>query len=288
MKLLRTINELRQALSRARSAGAGVALVPTMGALHEGHMSLIDAARASLRARGEDGVLVVSVFVNPTQFGPGEDLANYPRKLQADRKLCNARGVDILWAPSVEEMYPAGKSLTSVSVAQLSGMLCGRTRPGHFDGVCTVVAKLLNIVKPDEAYFGEKDYQQVAVLRQMTADLNFPVKMRTCPTIREQDGLAMSSRNAYLSPEHRSQAPALYGALRLAKSMIAQSHPPTNEVVRAMTEYLADQAPAGDVEYIQIVDPLSMKEQARTDSPVRILLAVRFDGARLIDNMAGE
>ncbi len=287
MKLLRTIDELRDALSQVRLAGRRVALVPTMGALHEGHLSLVDAARASLAAVRADGVLVVSIFVNPTQFGPGEDLDSYPRPLQADCDLCETRGVDIVWAPSAEEMYPAEESLTSVSVAQLGEGLCGLARPGHFDGVCTVVAKLLNIAQPDEAYFGEKDYQQAAVLRQMIADLNFPVEMRTCPTVREPDGLALSSRNAYLSAEHRSQAPALGESLQLARELIAKSRPPAEDVVRAMAEHLAARAPAGQVEYIQIVDPQTLKAVQQTDKPVRILLAVRFDGARLIDNAAG-
>ncbi|MFB3893645.1 MAG: pantoate--beta-alanine ligase [Phycisphaerae bacterium] len=218
MRTLRTIRQVRSVTGAARKAGKTVGLVPTMGALHAGHASLIDAARKAT------GFVVVSIFVNPTQFGPNEDFSRYPRTPEKDLALCRKHGADAVFIPSVEEMYPAGAGtrgpMTTVSIKELGDHLCGASRPGHFTGVCTVVSKLFNIVQPDRAFFGAKDYQQATIIRRMAADLDFPVEIVVCPTVREPDGLAMSSRNAYLSPEHRGQAPALHAALRLARDMI--------------------------------------------------------------------
>jgi len=216
--------------------------VPTMGSLHEGHYALIDAARR------ECDFVVVSIFVNPTQFGPGEDYERYPRPLEADLAGCESHGVDAVFAPSADAMYAPGFA-TTVHVEGLTTGLCGRSRPGHFDGVTTVVAKLLNIVLPDVAYFGAKDYQQAAVVRRMAADLNMPLRVEVCPTVREADGLAMSSRNAYLTAEE------------------------------------ARRAPLGRIDYVEIVDPDSLQNVQTIDGPVVAALAVRFPSARLIDNM---
>lgn len=291
METVNKIKDLRSAVARARVAGKRISLVPTMGALHAGHLSLIDSARASADKCPEGGLVVVSIFVNPAQFGPGEDLASYPRTLQADSQLCETHGVDIIFAPSPKEMYARDESagcLTTVNVAGLTETLCGRGRVGHFAGVCTVVTKLFNIVLPDEAFFGAKDYQQAAVIRRMVCDLNIPVDIRICPTVREADGLAMSSRNAQLSAEHRSQAPALHESLKMAERLIGQTHPPAAEIIDCITKNLATCAPAGEIEYIQIVDPDTLEDVQQSDQPVQILLAARFPGARLIDNMRVE
>ncbi|HOF17994.1 MAG TPA: pantoate--beta-alanine ligase [Phycisphaerae bacterium] len=278
MNLAKTIEEVRQAVREARQAGKCVALVPTMGALHAGHMSLIDTAK------GACDFVAVSIFVNPTQFGPGEDLAAYPRTPEEDLAACEERGVDLVFLPDVKTMYGAG-GLTTVSVAHLPDTLCGRTRPGHFAGVCTVVAKLFNIVQPDRAFFGAKDYQQAAIIRRMTSDLNFPIEIVVCPTVRESDGLAMSSRNRNLSPAERKQAVALSQSLQLARQLIEESRPPAAEVIQAMKEYLAETAPDGEVDYLQIVDPRDLSDVAATDKPVLVAMAVKFSRARLIDNM---
>jgi len=273
-----TIEETRSAVAEAKAAGKSVALVPTMGTLHEGHLSLIDAARRAC------DFVVVSIFVNPTQFAPNEDLAAYPRTPDADRVACETRGVDLVFAPSVETMYPDG-GLTTVTVAKLPEMLCGRSRPTHFAGVCTVVAKLLNIVQPDRAMFGAKDYQQATILRRMVADLNVPVEIVVSPIVRDADGLAMSSRNANLSAAERAQAPALHESLRLAERMIRESAPPAGDVIAAMQQHLAERAPDGEIDYLQIVDPDDLSDVETTDRPVVVALAVKFARARLIDNV---
>lgn len=279
MKLAKTIAEIRAAVADARRAGARrVGLVPTMGALHEGHYSLVDAAR------GGCDFVVVSIFVNPTQFGPGEDYKRYPRPLEADLPGCASRGADAVFAPAVDEMYPQ-RPRTSVHVAGLTEVLCGPFRPGHFDGVCTVVAKLLSIVGPDAAYFGEKDYQQAIVVRQMVADLDLPVEIRLCPTVREADGLARSTRNAYLSAEERGQAAALYASMQLARRLVRQGERKSSEIAAAVRAYLADRAPLGEIQYVEIVDPQSLSSVETAERPARLAVAVRFPSARLIDNM---
>jgi len=285
MKTVQTIAEVHQIVSDARAGGGTVGFVPTMGALHEGHLSLIDAARSAC------DFVAVSIFVNPTQFAPGEDLATYPRSIEADLAACDARGADLVFVPAAETMYPQG-AVTSVTVGQLSETLCGRRRPAHFAGVCTVVAKLLNIVLPDKAFFGWKDFQQLVIVTRMVADLDIPVEIVPCPIVREADGLAMSTRNQRLSAAHRSQAVALHGALESAADQIRQSHPPAAEVITAAREYISTNAPDGEIDYIQIVDPQTLRDVETTDRIVLVALAVKFPGARLIDNMlldsAGE
>ena len=281
MNSVQRIEDVRLAVAAARASGKVIGLVPTMGALHAGHASLIDAAAKSC------GFVVVSVFVNPTQFGPNEDLAKYPRTPERDLELCRKFGADLVFMPSAEEMYGGGGApLTEITVKALSGSLCGRSRPVHFAGVCTVVAKLFNIVQPDRAFFGAKDFQQATIIRRMTADLNFPIEIVVCPTVREPDGLAMSSRNAYLSDDHRRQAPALYQSLKLARDLILRKHPSAGEVVAAMREHLAVAAPAGEVDYLEIVDPVTLCSVEKTDNPVVIALAVKLGGTRLIDNIS--
>ncbi len=278
MIVVEQIDAIRREVARARGEDKTVGLVPTMGALHEGHLSLIDAAR--------DGcdVVVVSIFVNPTQFAPTEDLAEYPREPESDGAACEARGVDVIFVPTAREMYGSG-SLTEITVSELSRGLCGRSRPTHFAGVCTVVAKLLNIVQPDRAYFGAKDFQQVAIVRRMVADLNMPVEIVTCPIVREADGLAMSSRNARLSPDHRSQAVALSRSLGLAERLIRAEAPAAASVEATIRGHLAAAAPDGEIDYIEIVDPCELTDVETTAPPVLVALAVRFGPTRLIDNV---
>lgn len=245
-----------------------------MGALHDGHLSLIRAARS------ECDFAVVSIFVNPLQFGPAEDLNVYPRTIEKDLQACQDAGVDLVFTPTVEEMYPSGQ-LTTVRVALLSERLCGLSRPAHYDGVCTVVAKLFNIVQPHCAYFGEKDFQQLVVIRQMTRDLNMSVDIVPCPIVRDQDGLAMSSRNAYLKKDERRRATCLYHALVNGISGRYQ-HP--GDMIDAMRRQIESQGP-NEIDYIRIVDPQTLQDVDSLSRPARICLAVNFDRTRLIDNM---
>ncbi|WP_027084917.1 pantoate--beta-alanine ligase [Cohnella panacarvi] len=284
--IVRTIAELRQrikAYRRAASAEATVGFVPTMGYLHGGHASLLR------RSVHENGLTVLSIFVNPLQFGPNEDLARYPRDEERDVTLAASNGVDIVFLPSVEEMYPVYPLLTTVSVSSVSEHLCGASRPGHFDGVATVVAKLFNIVQPDRAYFGLKDAQQVAVIAQMAADLSIPVEIVPCPIVREQDGLALSSRNVYLSAGEREQSLALSRSLAKAERWVAAGAT-AQELAKKLAEDIR-QAPSADIDYVEIVtypgmQPIigsgALREYA--DS-VLIALAVRFGRTRLIDNL---
>lgn len=274
---LATVSDLRAALARARAGGATVGLVPTMGALHEGHLSLIRAARA------DNDVVAVSIFVNPTQFGPREDLDRYPRDLEGDSVLCADAGADLIFCPSAEEMYPEPYS-TWVEVEGLTDGLCGRSRPGHFRGVCTVVSKLLNICGPDRAYFGEKDVQQLAVVTRMVRNLDFPVEIVPCPTVRESDGLAMSSRNARLSPEERAQAPVLYRALRAACDRVRAGERDAAALERLIRSILAE-APLGEVDYVEIVDAGDLRPVTTLSGQTVMALAVRFGDTRLIDNV---
>jgi pantoate--beta-alanine ligase len=274
-----TVAEARRAISEVRALGATVGMVPTMGALHEGHLSLIRAARK------ENDTVVVSVFVNPTQFGPSEDLKRYPRTLARDSELSQAAGADLIFCPTDGEMYPAGYS-TWVDVEGLTQGLCGRSRPGHFRGVCTVVAKLLNICGPDRAYFGEKDAQQLAVIQRMVRDLNMPVQIVPCPTVREADGLAMSSRNVRLTPAERAQAPALYRALSAAGGLAAAGERDAIVLDRAIRGVL-EQAPLGEVDYVEFVRADDLTAVDTLEGDCLIALAVRFGGSatRLIDNV---
>lgn len=276
--LITEINEVRERIAAARtSPEIVVSLVPTMGSFHEGHLSLIRAARA------ESDLLVVSIFVNPAQFGPEEDLEAYPRDLQRDLDLASQEGVDMVFSPSETEMYPEGFE-TYVEVGAIADGLCGQGRPGHFKGVATVVAKLFNIVRPDLAYFGQKDAQQAAVIRRMAADLDFATEIRVCPIIRESDGLAMSSRNFYLTEDVRAQAPALYNALVLARESVGNGETDAAKIRRAMRRAIG-QNYLLEFEYARIVDPDDLKPVATIDRKVLAAVAARAGKARLIDNM---
>lgn len=272
-----TIGELRELLAEHRAAGRSVGFVPTMGYLHEGHASLMRAARE------HDDVVVVSVFVNPLQFGEGEDLDTYPRDLARDTEVAAAEGVDLLFVPPVEEMYPE-PVLTTVSVAKVSEPMEGAARPGHFDGVATVVAKLFNIVGPCRAYFGAKDFQQLAVVRRMVRDLSFPVEVVGCPTVRELDGLAMSSRNAYLTPEQREAAPVIHRALRAGAAAIAAGERDP-QTVRELVAGIIEAEPLAELDYVEVVDADSLATPETLQGNLRLLAAVRFGRARLIDNV---
>ncbi len=276
---LTTVADLRRAVREVRSLGASVGMVPTMGALHEGHLSLIRTARA------ETGTVVVSIYVNPTQFGPNEDLKRYPRTLERDCRLSAEAGADLVFCPSDSEMYPEGHS-TWVDVEGLTAGLCGRSRPGHFLGVCTVVTKLLNMCAPDRAYFGEKDAQQLAVIRRMVIDLAMPVTVVPCATVREADGLAMSSRNVRLTPQERAQAPALYRALTAARDSVAGGERDAGAVERLMRRVLSEAA-LGVIDYVEIVHARTLAPAAAVEGETLIAVAVRFNGSgtRLIDNV---
>jgi pantoate--beta-alanine ligase len=252
-------------------------LVPTMGALHAGHGSLVE------RARGECDHVGVSIFVNPAQFGPGEDLANYPRTLDKDLQLLESLGVDLVWTPDRESMYRSGFQ-TWITVEEVANPLEGECRPGHFRGVATVVAKLFNAFMPDKAYFGQKDAQQLAVLRRMAMDLNFPVEIVACPTVRERDGLAMSSRNAYLSPAERQAATVLYRALIEAKRKY-EAGERNAEALRAVMRSVVRSEPLAYEQYISAADPETFCELQKIEGSVLLSLAVRIGKARLIDNI---
>lgn len=280
MQVLRTISELRRLVTQTKKAGCKVGFVPTMGALHAGHLSLIATARR------ETDFVLISIFVNPTQFGPNEDLGKYPRPETQDLELCEQAGVDAIFLPSVEEMYPPGHG-TIVEVRGLSEKLCGAYRPGHFAGVATVVAKLFNIVGPNAAYFGQKDVQQGLIIRKMVADLDIPVRVLICPTVRETDGLAMSSRNIYLKGGHRQQATCLYRALQEAERMIRAGERNAQRVEAVMKEIIAAAGPC-TIDYTAAVDEQTL-EPAKPDSRIWLLaVAVRIGQTRLIDNIRVE
>jgi len=271
-----TIAALHVALARAREAGMSVGLVPTMGALHEGHLSLIR------RAREEGGYVVVSVFVNPTQFGPQEDYSRYPRDLQRDTALAVEAGADLIFAPAAEEMYLPGHS-TWVEVEGLTEGLCGASRPGHFRGVCTVVTKLLTLCRPDRAYFGQKDAQQLAVIKRMNRDLDLGAEIVPCAIVRENDGVALSSRNVYLTPEQRAQAVALSRSLRAAEGLVAGGERRVALLEAAVRQVLAE-APLGEIDYVAFVDAEDLTPVEAVERDVLLALAVRFGRTRLIDN----
>jgi pantoate--beta-alanine ligase len=278
MKIIKTIKQLRQAIAIQKKRGRRIGFVPTMGALHEGHLSLIRLAKKN------SDFVVVSIFVNPTQFGPKEDFKKYPRDLKKDAALCQTAGADLIFSPFTEEIYPKGFS-TYVNVEGLTQGLCGASRPGHFKGVATVVSKLFNIVQPDVAVFGQKDAQQLAVIRRMTADLDLSVKIIGAPIIRERDGLAMSSRNAYLTLEERAEATTLYRALQLAGSMAQSGKRKADSVKREMAKLLYRDAPLGEIDYIEIVDNETLKPVKQVQKNTLVALAVKFPNARLIDNI---
>lgn len=276
MKIITTIAEMRAACLAAWQGGKRLGFVPTMGALHEGHLSLVRAARERCDA------VAASVFVNPAQFGPNEDFAKYPRDLERDQKLLASEGVELLFTPSVDEMYPKGAA-TVVYVEGLSEKLCGRSRPGHFRGVTTVVAKLFNVVAPDAAFFGQKDAVQVASIRKMVRDLNFPVEIVACPIVRERDGLAMSSRNAYLNPVERKQALVLSRALREIEKQFLEGERAAKELISVGKEVLAGE-PAVRLDYLEIVNPDSL-DQVEEASGALTAIAAFVGTTRLIDNV---
>lgn len=277
MKLIETTKELRP----WRKEQEGVVLVPTMGALHEGHTGLVCEARKI--AEGKKAV-AVSIFVNPLQFGPNEDLDRYPRTLEADLELCEAAGADIVFAPSVEEIYRPDRS-TRICEDSLSSVMCGASRPGHFEGVCTVVAKLFNLAEPTDAIFGKKDYQQLAIIRRMVRDLNFPVTIHAMDTVREPDGLAMSSRNRYLTPAERAQASALHAALLKAREAWVNGVTGSKRLLTIITDHLCEHAKLGRRDYIAVVDRHTLRPLDVVYNDGLIALAVFFGKTRLIDNI---
>ena len=277
MKILTTIAETRAACGAARMEGKHLGLVPTMGALHEGHLSLMRAAKAQC------DVVAASIFVNPTQFGPTEDLANYPRDLQRDSALLQQEGVEFVFVPSVEEMYPAG-AVTWVTVEGMSAKLCGRSRPGHFRGVTTVVAKLFHIIEPDVAFFGQKDAAQAAIIRRMVRDLNFPVEIVVCPIVREPDGLAMSSRNSYLDPGQRKAAQVLHRALMSMQNLFDKGERRAEKLIAAGKQIFA-QEPSVRLDYFEIVDPESLDPVDQISDHALVAVAAFVGTTRLIDNL---
>lgn len=280
MNIVKTISEVRNEVKNWRKQGLSVGLVPTMGYLHEGHKSLID------RACKENDKVVVSVFVNPTQFGPGEDLATYPRDIQRDAALCEDAGAALIFNPEPEEMY-FDDFHTYVTMESLSDELCGKTRPIHFRGVCTVVSKLFHIVAPDRAYFGQKDAQQLAIIKRMVRDLNFDIEIVGCPIVRESDGLAKSSRNTYLNPEERKAALVLSKAVGLGQELIQKGERNADVIVEKMKQ-LIEEEPLAKIDYVQAVDAISIQPVAEIKGTVLVAMAVYIGKTRLIDNFIYE
>ncbi len=278
MKIIRSPEEMQKEVKVLKKKGSSVGLVPTMGALHEGHLSLVN------RARAENDVVAVSIFVNPAQFGPKEDYLRYPRPFAKDSALCRKAGVDIIFAPSVNAMYPEGYR-TYIKVDMMSDMLCGKFRPGHFRGVTTVVAKLFNIISPDRAYFGQKDFQQVRIIERMASDLNFPVKIVRCPIIRESSGLARSSRNSYLSDGERNAAARINEALQRASYLIKYSKSKNSGKIINNLRRSISGIPDSSIDYIEACDPETLVQKKRLDLPVAVLCAVWVGKTRLIDNV---
>ncbi len=277
MKIFETVEQTRADTRAARLSGKRIGLVPTMGALHEGHLSLVGAAKSKC------DLVVVSIFVNPTQFGPNEDFARYPRTFERDCNLLEKEGVDLVFAPSVEEMYPTG-AVTYVTVEGMSDKLCGRSRPGHFRGVTTVVSKLFHIVEPDLAFFGQKDAAQVAIIRRMVRDLKMPVEIVVCPIVREPDGLAMSSRNAYLTPEQRKQALVLSRALRRVQQLFNAGERNAAKLIEAGKHVIAEE-PSVRLDYLEIVDPETLEGVDVISSKALVAVASFAETTRLIDNL---
>ena len=275
-RVVQSVAELRHVLDAVRREGRRIGFVPTMGALHEGHLSLVRASKA------ECDYTVVSIYVNPSQFAPTEDLAKYPRTLQADLDALAGCGVELVFAPTNDEVYRPGHA-SWVEVESVTAPLEGQCRPGHFRGVATIVLKLFNMVGPDVAYFGQKDYQQAQVIRRMVADLDVPVRLKVCPTVREPDGLAMSSRNVYLSPDARRRSLVLWQSLQLAGELLRQGERNAAEIVRRMREVIMT---AGDarIDYVALVDPDTLQPVAEISGSTVAVLAVKIENTRLIDN----
>ena len=277
MKVVGTIKEVRELVKEWKKNGETVGFVPTMGYLHEGHGSLIT------KARENNDKVVVSIFVNPMQFGPTEDLDSYPRDLEKDSKFCESLGADLIFHPEPEEMYHEYFS-SYVDMSVLTEELCGLSRPVHFRGVCTVVTKLFNIVQPDNAYFGQKDAQQLAIIKHMVQDLNMDINVVGCPIVREEDGLAKSSRNTYLSPEERKAALILSKTVKLAKELIDAGEKDADVVVAKMKENIETE-PMAKIDYVKAVNGLTMQQQKEIKAPMLIAMAVYIGKTRLIDNM---
>jgi len=280
MDIIETVREMQEYANRLRSDGNVIGLVPTMGYLHEGHLSLVR------RAKKETDVVLVSIFVNPVQFGPGEDLSTYPRDLESDEHLLKKEEVDILFNPSTIQMYPE-PGLTNIYVHRISTTLCGNIRSGHFDGVALVVAKLLNITKPHKAFFGAKDFQQQVVIRRMARDLNFDVEIITCPIVRDEDGLALSSRNMYLSKDERRRALVLNESLEEAEHLIKKGEHRADTICDRMRVMIEKRSP-DRIDYISAVNPETLEPVRTIEGPVLFAVAVRFGKARLIDNRLVE
>ncbi len=281
MIIINTIYELQQYLNKARANGKIVGLVPTMGYFHEGHLSLMK------KAVEQCDVVVTSVFVNPLQFGPQEDFASYPRDLERDAKLAEGVGVDVIFAPTAEEMYPTGFNTRVVVGESITGKLCGRSRPGHFTGVATVVTKLINIVRPDRAYFGQKDAQQVVVIERMVRDLHLGPQIITVPIVREADGLAMSSRNVYLNKEERKAATILYKSLKLAEGKVQQGERDAKAIRKLVTDKINSE-PLAELDYVELYSLPDLKDIAVLEGRVLLAVAAKFGRARLIDNIILE
>jgi len=277
MKLVDSISRMSTLARMYKKEGKSIGFVPTMGALHEGHLSLVRTAKK------HTDIVVVSIFVNPIQFGQNEDFDKYPRDIRRDEELARTAGADIIFCPSVSQMYPDGYS-TFVFVEGLTDTLCGASRPGHFKGVATVVAKLFGIVKPDIAYFGQKDAQQVIVIKKMAEDLNMGIEIKVLPTIREEDGLAMSSRNAYLSEDQRRSAGVLYRSLEKAEGMTKHGERDPEKIIKAITDMISE-APGAKIDYVSIVDTKSLKNVDKISREALIAIAVYIGKTRLIDNI---
>ena len=278
MKVITTIKELQQVIQRTKKQQNTIGFVPTMGFLHEGHCALLK------QARNENDIVVLSIFVNPLQFGPTEDLDRYPRDFDQDQKVAEKIGVDYLFHPSVSEMYPYEPSVT-LTVNKRTDVLCGASRPGHFDGVATVLTKLFHIVQPDKVYFGKKDAQQVAVVHGLVTDFNFPLEIITVDTVREEDGLAKSSRNVYLTAQERVQAPILYQSLQKAVGMIHDGETDPDRLISSIEDMIRTET-SGEIDYISILSyPQLEKVEQITENDIIIAIAVKFSKARLIDNI---
>ncbi|HET7577809.1 MAG TPA: pantoate--beta-alanine ligase [Bacillales bacterium] len=278
MKVITSIQEMQETVTAEKKQGNTIGFVPTMGFLHEGHISLLH------QAVKDNDIVVMSVFVNPLQFGPNEDFDRYPRDFEKDEQAAREAGVDIIFYPAVEEMYPSEPAVT-VSVVKRTDVLCGKSRPGHFDGVATVLTKLFHIVMPDRVYFGMKDAQQAAVVDGLIKDFNFPITLAACPTKREEDGLAKSSRNVYLSEAERREAPALYESLLLAADSYRDGERDPERLRSTIHDNLNDRLTTGDIEYVEVLTYPELQKTDRCQDRMIMALAVRFGGARLIDNI---
>ncbi len=277
MRVITTIKEMKEFIREKKQQQVSIGFVPTMGYLHDGHIQLIRSARA------ENDIVVISIFVNPLQFGPDEDFDIYPRDLERDKKIAASEGVDVIFHPSTEEMYP-GKLSVKVIVQERVNVLCGESRPGHFDGVATVLTKLFNIVEPDRVYMGMKDAQQVAVVEGLVADFNFPLELIPVDTVREEDGLAKSSRNVHLSEKERQQAPYLYKSLLEAKKLLMEGERDEKRIISHMKQFIEENTD-GNIDYIEIYSFPGLEKMDKLEGKIIIALAVKFSKARLIDNI---